>query len=33
MAKITWKQIADEEFYDMNKEYQEDWRELRDRVS
>jgi|GEM_PF-6556154 len=33
MAQRNWDEIAREEFFDMDKTYQEDWRELYDRIN
>jgi hypothetical protein len=33
MAKLNWDEVAKEEFFDMNQTYQDDWRELYDRIN
>ena len=33
MSRTNWARVADREFFEMDKDYQEDWEELRERVS
>lgn len=33
MARKNWRQIADKEFRSMDKSWQDDWQDLRDRTN